>query len=441
MNSFRIFLAAAAVLLTGTACSKPEKPGTTDPGGNIGEPAETFIAAVTTLAADGITAQSAVLHASFSGVNTAKPPQNVVFEWGTSASLGETLGAQEVVTTASGTFSASLTGLTSKQTIWFRASMDAWNPEKNVYTTVTGETLQFVTEEVAQTTSGAPTWPELPALDYTHYTTDGNYYIDNATHNGHFPAGTLYYTHHWTDEKYAGTNTYYRNYTCCWSSERICPVWVAAPRHDWYEGSCSSRTYRFNPDMPKEVQYKKTSGSGDYNRGHMLGAKERSRKQSIYDQVNYITNIAPQHATYFNTGGGGWNILEDWVDTQVCSDTLYIVVGCWFEDYTDGYGNHAGPSTIPSYMGTTNVHCPTMQYYLLLRTKKGNTGKSVKDCTSSELQCAAFVRAHASGIKGQKVSAKEMKSIRYMEELTGFTFFPNVPSAPKDSFTASDWGL
>lgn len=34
-----------------------------------------------------------------------------------------------------------------------------------------------------------------------------------------------------------------------------------------------------------------------------------------------------------------------------------------------------------------------------------------------------------------------MYSIAELEELTGFTYFPNVPNAPKDSYKASDWGL
>jgi hypothetical protein len=30
-------------------------------------------------------------------------------------------------------------------------------------------------------------------------------------------------------------------------------------------------------------------------------------------------------------------------------------------------------------------------------------------------------------------------SIRDLEALTGVTYFPNVPNAPKDTFTANDW--
>ena len=391
---------------------------------------------VTTLTATEITVNSAVLNASYNGVSTEVAPQSVVFRYGSSASsLTSEIAASQTVSGPSGIFSAELTGLTSKQTVYFQAVMDAWDKKSGSYKTVSGDVLSFVTKQAASSTSSFPGWAELPQLDYTHYTTGGNYYIDNQD-------AALYYTHHWSNEKTAASgNAYQRNYTVCWHSEYKCPVWVAAPRHSWYQdGNQSSRHYAFNPDMPKEVQYNKTSGSGTYNRGHMLGAAERKRSATLYNQVNYITNIAPQHSSYFNTGGGGWNTLEDWVDKQVCSDTLYIVIGCYFEAFTDGYGNHAEPLTT-NFMGTDKVQVPTMQYYILLRTKSGTSKKAVKDCSASELKCAAFVRAQAEGTYGQKVTAKEMMSVSDLEKITGISYFANVPNAPKGSCNPSDWGL
>lgn len=391
---------------------------------------------VTTLTATDISVNSAVLHASFSGVSTEYAPQNVVFRYGASASsLTSEIGADEQVSGASGTFSAELTGLTSKQTVYFQAVMDVWSKNANSYRTIAGEVLSFETKQASSTTGSFPGWAELPELDYTHYTTGGNYYIDNQHPE-------LYYTHHRATDPHGN---YVRNYTVCWNSAYKCPQWVAAPRHENYEtGKAPNRNYAYNPDMPRDVQYTHTDGkngsNSPYNRGHMLGAAERKASSSMFAQVNYITNIAPQHATYFNTGGGGWNTLEDWVDDHLCSDTLYVVVGCYFDDFTDAYGNHAEPKTT-TFMDTPNVQVPTMQYYILLRTKKGNSGKNVKDCSKSELKCAAFVRAHAEGTKGQEVTSKEMMSVADLEKLTGFSYFANVPNAPKDSYSPSDWGL
>ena len=401
-----------------------------------------FEAELTTVAASSVTSSKATLNASYSGVDLTNAPQNVVFKYGTSQSaLNNTVG-NVTVTESSGTYSWNLTELTPGQQYWFKASMSVWNPVTGAYQTIEGSVLSFTTDPASSTPTDLD-WPELPALDYTHYTTGGNYYIDNSTHGGKYKSGSLYYTHHWTSQNYPSPSTVkIRNYTVCWSSDHICPVWVAAPRHSIWEGGTSpSRNYVKNPDMPASVQYTSNDlNNSNYNRGHMLGAAERNKISSAFTQVNYFTNISPQENNYFNTGGGGWNILEDWVDQFVCSDTLYVVIGTIFDQITDGYGNKASPSKI-SYMSTNNVSCPTAFYYILLRTKNGNTGKSVKDCTANELKCAAFLRAHAAGTKGQAVTSREMKSVAEIENLTGFTFFDNVPNAPKSTATASDWGL
>ena len=81
-----------------------------------------------------------------------------------------------------------------------------------------------------------------------------------------------------------------------------------------------------------------------------------------------------------------------------------------------------------------------MFYYILMRTKSGSSGKPLSQCSASEIKCAAFVRSHNTPM-GVKVSSQEMMSVSDLEKITGFTYFPNVPQAPKSSYTASDWGL
>lgn len=268
-------------------------------------------------------------------------------------------------------------------------------------------------------------WYELPvALDSDRDGVDDN-------------DPSLYYASH----SFSMNNREYRNYTVCYSGSHHCPVWVAAPRHSVYSGSTKrSNAYKQDPDVPSDIQYSSKDTGGGCNKGHMLGSAERTCCLTANQQVFYYTNIAPQLTDGFNTGGGGWNLLEDYVDGQVCSDTLYIVIGCYFDRYTDGYGYTVSPKVI-SFGSRTDVDFPTMFYYVLLRTKSGSTGKALKDCTASDLKCAAFVRAHTNSLKGQKPSSKEMMSVSDLEKITGFSYFPNVPQAPKDTYSASDWGL
>ena len=277
-------------------------------------------------------------------------------------------------------------------------------------------------------TSGKYGWVELPV-------------INDADGNGvHDTDSNIYYAHHLCagGEKNAQRNGTARNFTVCYSAKHHCPLWVAAPRHSMYEQKNTSRTdaYGTDPKIPSSVQYNSKSTGGGCNKGHMLGSAERLCSAATNRQVFYYTNIAPQYSSTFNTGGGAWNNLEDHIDGLVCSDTLYVVVGCYFESFARN-GASASPKTI-SFGGRNDVSCPTMYYYALLRTKSGNSGKSVRDCSASELQCAAFTICHEMA-KGHKPEAADMMSISDLERLTGFTYFQNVPNAPKSSYSASDW--
>lgn len=277
-------------------------------------------------------------------------------------------------------------------------------------------------------------WPELPRSNEYVYQT--NYRRDNDNND-------YYYAHHLCpDVNNAQNNGRARNYTVCFSAKHHCPLWVAAPRHAKYEkGSGRSESYKADPNIPSNLQYNSTSvGSSGCNKGHMLGSAERTVTSATNAQVFYYSNIAPQDATSFNTGGGAWNVLEDWVDGKVCQDTTYVVIGAYFDNYTDKLRGYNATAKKISYCGRTDVSWPTMFYYVILRTKKGNTGKSIQNCSADEIMCAAFVRSHNCA-KGTKITSQDMMSVAELEQLTGFTYFANVQNAPKDSFNPSDWGL
>lgn len=322
----------------------------------------------------------------------------------------------QTVASGSGVKSAELTGLKASTEYEFRLCAE-WNGQ-----TYASETARFTTSESSVTPSGPAKfagWAELPVE------------VANPDY---------YYAYHICPD-FRVDGHLARNYTVCFSAEHHCPVWVAAPRHDCYEGSANrTNAYGQDPDIPSNLQYNSKSTGGGCNKGHMLGSAERTCTSAVNRQVFYYTNIAPQYSSSFNTGGGGWNILEDWIDTKVCADTTYLVIGTYFEKYTDRYGNSASPKKI-SFGGRNDVSCPTMFYIAALRTKSGHTGKSVLECSADELMCAVFVRCHNSNLKGVRVSSKDMISVAELEKLTGFTYFANVPNAPKESYSASDWGL
>ena len=145
-----------------------------------------------------------------------------------------------------------------------------------------------------------PGWFELPEI----LDRDNDGIDDND--------GSLYYAYHLCNgnEKDDKGRTA-RNYTVCYSAGHHCPVWVAAPRHDMYEGSAKrTNAYGPDPDIPSEVQLKSKNAGSSCNKGHMLGSAERTSSSGTNRQVFYYTNIAPQLSDTFNTGGGAWNNLE-----------------------------------------------------------------------------------------------------------------------------------
>ena len=403
----------------------------------------------------GIDAGSATLYGSYT--RSTAPIREVGFEWGDSeTSLSEVLQAP----TSQTPFSALLDGLGDNKTYWYRAyvilqrgsDIQTFYGEIGSFTTLQEEDVPEPVIPDDPPGQDTPPGPDNPDVPVTPVPSDGNaigwyelplmplgksgdYYI-NTTDN------TQYYAWHMCTggEKGPGGKTA-RNYTVCYSGKYHCPVWVAAPRHSMYVGgSGRNDSYRRDSHIPLDIQYSSKSTGGGCNKGHMLGSAERTSSVNTNRDVFYYPNIAPQLSSGFNTGGGGWNTLEDWVDKQVCADTLYEVVGCYFDSFTDGYNVSQTPQII-SFGSRDDVSMPTMFYYVLLRTKNGNSGKALKDCAASELKCAAFVRAHSNSLKGQKVTSKEMMSVADLEKLTGVTYFPNVPNAPKSTLTPGDWGL
>lgn len=321
---------------------------------------------------------------------------------------------EKPVTAGTGVKSVTLSGLTASTAYEFRLCAE-W--QGNTYTSQTGSFTTAASEGGGDPTGGLTAysgWAELPMVqDKSDY----------------------YYAYHLCPDVYVpGTNNRQlrRNYSVCYSDDLKCAIWVAAPMHTCYAKKNTERTdaYREDPDISVS-QPGKWEG---YTRGHLLGSSERLVSNATNRQVFYYSNIAPQLGQpYFNTGGGAWNTLEDWVDTQWenTADTTYQVIGCYWADRNK------------KVSGTT---IPTHFYKVLLRTK-GHKNKWVVDCSRDELQCIAIMIEHRTYSKSevpqpsQYASKGLLMSVKALEEKTGLTFFANVPNAPKDNYNPSDWGL
>lgn len=358
-----------------------------------------------TPSASNVTASSADVACNLTYAGDASDITEIGFEYKAASASAYT---KVKLTAAPGGKSASLSGLASGSTYNFR-----------LYTVIAGTTYQSAEASfTTKTQSGGDTgakfsgWAELPAEKKGE--------------------SDYYYAYHLTDVN-APTGKKARNYGVCYSNSMKCAIWVAAPMHPFYSEKNVKRTdaYKADPDIPVS-QPGKWSG---YTRGHLLGSSERLVSSTANHQVFYYSNIAPQlgQSENFNTGKGAWNNLEDWVDTQWehTSDTTYQIIGSYWANKNK------------KVSGTT---IPTHYYKVLLRTK-GHKNKWVVDCSRDELQCIAIMVEHRAYSKSEVPQTSQYRSkgmlhsVKEIEEMTGITFFPNVPNAPKDTYNPSDWGF
>lgn len=239
----------------------------------------------------------------------------------------------------------------------------------------------------------------------------------------------------WTEEEEAkcvkiitdaakGSNGYYpRNYSFCYDAAHYVARWVAYPMHSYYtSGSYNDAEFYQDPSFTTDEQIGNTYKNGTVNnRGHQIAKAQRKVTDLARKQTNYYTNMTPQNGTL---NGGKWAQLEakereEWM----CSDTLYMVSGCHFDNYNFKIPNRDG-KTCP---------VPTHYFKVMLRTKSGKLGKRVQECSADELICAGY------WVTNSSKAVPQIKSVAEIEQLTGFTFFVNVPNAPKSTYTASDW--
>lgn len=265
------------------------------------------------------------------------------------------------------------------------------------------------------------------------------------------------------------SNQYLRNYTYCYDTYRHCPLWIAHPQHACYEEGGRTRPetepWAADPNMTQAEQAIIWIWPGDnrdkyvvsesplyrWGRGHMLasgyrGCGDANNPAEINVQTFYSCNIAPQGGKVFSSlwQQAEWRIQ----DKYVCADTLYCVSGAHFDEGAiaayDGSWVNSNAQTRGHIDESKPCEVPTHYYKLILRTRSGNTGKAIQECDASELIAVGFWFENGdgtddSGAATPTLGAAHMKSVAWIEQQTGFTFFPDVPPSVKQQCNPSDW--
>lgn len=235
-----------------------------------------------------------------------------------------------------------------------------------------------------------------------------------------------------------------RNYSVCYDVDRHISHWVAYPIFKKvYETPVLRRVYDFNydpndqlPVIPtRDQQYIGTGGNGrgygawGYDRGHMLPQASRYNNYEPNRMTYYGTNMMPQNSTL---NQNIWASLEGkvrgWGGLQTY-DTLYVVTGAAFKS-TKTIDNANGPIAVPS-------HC----WKVLLR-QRGNQNRQISQFKADELKAIGFVFTNDDAGAATSIESA-VRSVKEIEELTGFKFFrnfdPAVADAVKSQKNLADW--
>ena len=235
-----------------------------------------------------------------------------------------------------------------------------------------------------------------------------------------------------------------RNYSVCYDVDRHISHWVAYPIFKKvYETPVLSRVNDFNydpndqlPVIPtRDQQYIGTGGNGrgygarGYDRGHMFPQASRYNNYEPNRMTYYGTNMMPQNSTL---NQNIWATLESkvrgWGGLQTY-DTLYVVTGAAFKS-TKTIDNANGPIAVPS-------HC----WKVLLR-QRGNQNRQISQFKADELKAIGFVFTNDDAGAATSIESA-VRSVKEIEELTGFKFFrnldPAVADAVKSQKNLADW--
>lgn len=201
-------------------------------------------------------------------------------------------------------------------------------------------------------------------------------------------------------------NTKQRNYSMFYDKDLKFAYWVAYPHHSYYLGS-TKRTdaWQYDPKIDRNDQVNlKTSYKESFDRGHQIPSGDRTSNREINTTTFYYSNMTPQVGPGLNQSV--WanleNKIRDWVQAQ--NDTIYVVTGAGLYDKNKieyAHSKSGEKAAIPDY------------YYKTLLKK-----------VNGQYQTIGFFFENKNS---EKDFNKYRKTVKEIEGITGFTFYPGLP--------------
>ncbi len=215
-----------------------------------------------------------------------------------------------------------------------------------------------------------------------------------------------------------------RNYSMLYDKNLKFSYWVAYPLCNYYTKKNVSRSnaWAYDPQLPESQQPLLEKGyAGYYDRGHQIPSADRLVTLLANQQTFYYTNMTPQVGRLNQTV---WANLEEKIRNWSSNvDTLYVVTGA-----------------MPSTPGSTSmkytrdnlgvqVAVPAYYFKALARIDR-QTG--IAYTIAFKFDNVAW-NGDENGYMQNAISVKEL------ENLTGFKFFPTIADEYKQSFDSNKW--
>lgn len=293
----------------------------------------------------------------------------------------------------SGTFTATLTGLTEGQTYVYQAYavVNGTGTHASEQQTFYASGTRFFKAGGSSTPAVGAGWLELP----------------NKTEGAQYVTNTL---------RASGA----RNYTHLYDTKMYTSLWTAYPLYKEAMGDLKRPgSWSRNPNIDEKYQINLWDGSygvGDYSRGHMIPNGSRNGIRAMQLQTFYATNSVPQKQNKFN--GSIWANLENALQGMTSStDTVYIVTGVAFQK--------VGGSETIKYIkpAKDSKQCPVPNYFYKVALKVKRSGSAITDA------CAVGVWMEHRDYDSSETYSQFTVTVDQIEEWLGLNFFTNLPEA------------
>lgn len=293
----------------------------------------------------------------------------------------------------SGTFTATLTGLTEGQTYVYQAYavVNGTGTHASEQQTFYASGTRFFKAGGSSTPAVGAGWLELP----------------NKTEGAQYVTNTL---------RASGA----RNYTHLYDTKMYTSLWTAYPLYKEAMGDLKRPgSWSRNPNIDEKYQINLWDGSygvGDYSRGHMIPNGSRNGIRAMQLQTFYATNSVPQKQNKFN--GSIWANLENALQGMTSStDTVYVVTGVAFKK--------VGGSETVKYIkpAKDSKQCPVPNYFYKVALKVKRSGSAITDA------CAVGVWMDHRDYSSSETYDQFTVTVDQIEEWLGLNFFTNLPEA------------